>query len=51
MMSELRAGEVVAVRPDKTSVAMSIGGGFMDVAHDRVVILADSAKLIEAAAE
>ncbi len=47
LMTELKAGEVQARRPDGTEVAMTIGGGFMDVAHDRAVILADSAETSE----
>jgi F-type H+-transporting ATPase subunit epsilon len=43
LMTELREGDVQARRADGSEVLMSIGGGFMDVANDQVVILADSA--------
>lgn len=48
LMTELRQGEVVARRADNTAVELAIGGGFMDVAHDHAVILADSAESEEA---
>ena len=44
LMAELREGVVNARRADNSRVAMTIGGGFMDVARDRVVVLADSAE-------
>ncbi|NLC58039.1 MAG: ATP synthase F1 subunit epsilon [Armatimonadetes bacterium] len=44
LMAELRQGEIHARRADGTRVAMTIGGGFMDVGHNHVVILADSAE-------
>lgn len=43
LMAELRQGEVAARRADGTRVVVTIGGGFLDVGHNRAVILADSA--------
>ncbi|MDH7570297.1 MAG: ATP synthase F1 subunit epsilon [Armatimonadota bacterium] len=44
LLTELRAGTVRARTPDGRQVQMAIGGGFMDVSFNHVVILADSAE-------
>lgn len=43
LMTELRGGDVRARSVDGAEIELVIGGGFMDVAHGRAVILADSA--------
>ncbi|HEX2999936.1 MAG TPA: ATP synthase F1 subunit epsilon [Armatimonadota bacterium] len=43
LMTELRAGDVWMRRADGTAQTLWIGGGFMEVARDHAVILADSA--------
>lgn len=44
LLTELRSGSVRARTPDGRQVEMTIGGGFMDVSFNHVVILADSAQ-------
>ncbi|HOJ22450.1 MAG TPA: ATP synthase F1 subunit epsilon [Armatimonadota bacterium] len=46
LMAELRSGVIEARRSDRTRVAMQIGGGFMEVSHNRAIVLADSAEPI-----
>lgn len=42
LMAELRAGQVRARKADGTPILLSISGGFLEVSHNRMVILADS---------
>ena len=44
LLSELDAGEVRLVLPDDGDLLLAVGGGFMEVRDDRVIILADSAE-------
>ena len=43
-LSALEPGEVRLVRPGQDDLILAIGGGFMEVRDDKVVILADSAE-------
>ena len=44
LLSELDAGEVRLVLPDDEDLLLAVGGGFMEVRDDKVIILADSAE-------
>ena len=44
LMTALAPGELIIRRADKGDLYMVVGGGFMEVRHDRVTILADSAE-------
>jgi F-type H+-transporting ATPase subunit epsilon len=44
LLSELDAGEVRLILPDDEELLLAVGGGFMEVRDNRVIILADSAE-------
>jgi F-type H+-transporting ATPase subunit epsilon len=44
LLSSLLPGEVRLVRPGQDDLILVVGGGFMEVRDDKVVILADSAE-------
>ena len=44
LLAALQAGEVRLLRPGQDELVLAVGGGFMEVRDDNVVILADSAE-------
>jgi len=44
LLAALQAGEVRLARPGQEELVLAVGGGFMEVRDDRVIILADSAE-------
>lgn len=44
LLSALDAGEIRLMRPGQEEVILAVGGGFMEVRDDRVIILADTAE-------
>ncbi len=47
MMAELHPGKLQIVEPEDVRCLVVIGGGFLEVADNRVVVLADSVDYIE----
>jgi F-type H+-transporting ATPase subunit epsilon len=47
LLTSLQPGELVIRRQGEEDLAIAIGGGFMEVLHNRVVVLADSAERAE----
>ena len=45
MLTELAAGHLDFIRADETSGVVTISGGFAEVLHNHVTVLADTAKL------
>jgi F-type H+-transporting ATPase subunit epsilon len=44
LLTALQAGEVRLMRPGQEDLELAVGGGFMEVRDDKIVILADSAE-------
>jgi F-type H+-transporting ATPase subunit epsilon len=44
LLAALQPGEVRLIRPGQEDLILAVGGGFMEVRDDNVVILADSAE-------
>ncbi len=47
LLTSLAAGELIIRRQGQEDLSLAIGGGFMEVLHNRVVVLADSAERAE----
>jgi F-type H+-transporting ATPase subunit epsilon len=44
LLTSLQAGELIIRRQGEEDLSLAIGGGFMEVLHNRVIVLADSAE-------
>jgi len=44
LLAALAAGEVRLMRPGQEDLELAVGGGFMEVRDDKVIVLADSAE-------
>ena len=47
LVSNLSSGVIVAIKEDKTSIVMSVSGGFIEVTRAKINILADTAERAE----
>ena len=47
LLTSLKEGELIIKRAGEEDLSLAIGGGFMEVLHNRVVVLADSAERAE----